>query len=588
MSAIENLRNRIDLEHIPFTERGSRLLLFRKGSELRVQLVERWVKWEQEVGHYRQRPPLIEHFTLLGADETPLDFELETYPHLIRLSTAVGLFDWTFIDPETLLVRLPAGRYGFQFSVWADEAQADRRGGTFHGKRHFAYTTNAHLTRNEIVSQAENPNHFQVSVGIDAAENGALLLNVTPRLGFNRSIPGAGNAIAEARARWQAWFDAAPPVLDIYQKHYFYAWWMMRSGLLATRYYFTREALPPSKIHYVGVWHWDQFFHAIAYRYVDTRLAEDQIRIVLDHQRPDGMLPDAIYDEGLVTHLTAPVDEDVTKPPLAAWTVLKLFEKSGHYDFLEEVYEPLLRWHNWWTTACMNGCGLCEYRHPFSSGLDDSPLWDGGMPVVSPDLNTYIYIQQESLARIAELLGNSADAARFRADAAQWAQRLVNELWDEERGWFVARHDDAPIPILTLFNLLPLWTGQLPPAIVERLLGHLTNPAEFWTEWPLPTVAVSDSHFDPMQMWRGPTWVNINYLFIEALTRCGQHDLARQLRRKTLDLLMRHADIYEYYNPLTGERPPKAAPMYGWSAALFIELAIQETRAVLRPEGTSR
>jgi glycogen debranching enzyme len=124
--------------------------------------------------------------------------------------------------------------------------------------------------------------------------------------------------------------------------------------------------------------------------------------------------------------------------------------------------------------------------------------------------------------------------------------------------------------------------------MVERLLGHLTNPAEFWTEWPLPTVAVSDSHFDPMQMWRGPTWVNINYLFIEALTRCGQHDLARQLRRKTLDLLMRHPDIYEYYNPLTGERPPKAAPMYGWSAAVFIELAIQETRAVLRPEGTSR
>ena len=58
----------------------------------------------------------------------------------------------------------------------------------------------------------------------------------------------------------------------------------------------------------------------------------------------------------------------------------------------------------------------------------------------------------------------------------------------------------------------------------------------------------------------------------------GQPDLARRLSRETLAMIQRHPDIYEYYNPLTGERPPKAAPIFGWTSAVFIDLALQETR----------
>ena len=84
--------------------------------------------------------------------------------------------------------------------------------------------------------------------------------------------------------------------------------------------------------------------------------------------------------------------------------------------------------------------------------------------------------------------------------------------------------------------------------------------------------------FDPMQMWRGPSWMNINYLFVEALTRINQTELATKLRRDTLETIMQQRDIYEYYNPITGERPPKAAPIFGWTSAVFIDLAIQESR----------
>ncbi len=53
-------------------------------------------------------------------------------------------------------------------------------------------------------------------------------------------------------------------------------------------------------------------------------------------------------------------------------------------------------------------------------------------------------------------------------------------------------------------------------------------------------------------------------------------ELARELRRRTLELIASRDDIYEYYNPETGANPPSAASIFGWSSAVFIDLAIQE------------
>jgi glycogen debranching enzyme len=76
-------------------------------------------------------------------------------------------------------------------------------------------------------------------------------------------------------------------------------------------------------------------------------------------------------------------------------------------------------------------------------------------------------------------------------------------------------------------------------------------------------------------MWRGPVWANINYFFNEALRQIGRYDLAHTLREKTLDLMMNQSSIYEYYNSITGEPPATAAGVFGWSAAVFIDLSIQ-------------
>jgi len=576
------LKDRINLREIPFSERGSRLLVFQSNDRLTIRLAERWFKREGQLSAYRKRPPLIDQWVFIDGEGNALKLRLTTYPDRIYFETHIGTFTLAFADAETLLITLPAVPCGIKFNANLDKIQTDRRGGvlrlTGDIRRNVAYTTNARIVSH--VTTAFGIENQAVHMHLDASDGRkALLLNITPRLGFNRYIPDPAKVLDSAAQRWHEWFANAPQVADEYRAQYYYAWWIMRAGLISTRFYTTREAMTPSMIHYVGVWQWDAYFHALAYRHVEKHLAHDQIRIVLDHQREDGMIPDAVHDEGAVTHLNFPVDADVTKPPLLAWAAYKLYEEDGDSEFLDEIYEPIVRSNNWWFEKNdVDGNGLCEYQHPFSSGLDDSPLWDDGMPVESPDLNTYLYLQQEALAKIARVIGNKEDSEMWQQRAQAMAERMIELAWDADNGLFWASRNGSRVNVRTPFNLFPLITGQMPPEISSRLVAHLTDESQFWSRYPVPTVAMDDPKYDPNQMWRGPTWVNVNYLLIEGLQRSGYPELARDLRHKTLDLIGGRDDIYEYYHPSNGENPPNAASMFGWSSAVFIDLAIQAAR----------
>lgn len=573
------LKDRVDLKQVPFTERGSRLLVLQQPTGgLIIRLAERWVKLDPRVSGYRERPPIVDNFYLTDGEGRALKFDLESYPHRLNFHTELGVFSLVFHDLETLLLSLPQASCGLSFRVRVNEGQTDRRGGVLHLtgqiQRNLSYTTNRAIKTNSI--EQVNSAMVQVNLAVHAGKKGsALLINLTPRLGYNRYIPELETAFVAAARRWEGWFEAAPQVSGPFRSQYYYAWYVMRAGLISTRYFTTREAMTPSKIFYVGIWQWDAYFHALAYRHVDLRLAQDQFRIMLDHQRADGMIPDAIHDEGTITHMTFPVNADVTKPPVLAWSAWKLYESSADVEFVAEIYDAVVRWNQWWFEHNdLDGDGLCEYIHPYSSGLDDSPLWDQGMPVIAPDLNTYLYLQMESLEKMARVLGLEADARKWEERCRALLEKMIRVLWNEQQGVFDFVQGDRKVAVLTPFHLLPIMTGRLPEEICRRLVQRLQDPRDFWTQYPVPTVAKSDPKYDPQQMWRGPTWVNVNYMLIDGLQRSGYAEAAAQLRQKTLEMVSRLPDIYEYYNPETGQAPPLAASTFGWSAALFIDLMI--------------
>jgi glycogen debranching enzyme len=515
-----------------------------------------------------------------------MNMRLTAFPHAVAIDTAGGAFWLAFADEETLYLRMPKGRFSVSFRVLAGTGSVDRRGGKFVGDpehrtvhRNVAYTTNAKILSNEIRKEDERCNC--VFTRIDASAGSGWTLNITPRLGMNRSVPRAGSVLEKAERRWHSWFAGVPRVANRYRKQYYYAWWILRSGLISPRFFITREVMIPSKTQYIGAWQWDSFFHALAYRYVDRRLAENQLRIMLDHQLEDGMIPDAIHDEGMVTEMALPGSDQVvpvTKPPLIAWTARLLYAVLENRDFLSEIYEPLKRWAGWWFERNDDDRdGIVQYNHPYSSGLDDSPLWDSGMPVESPDINTYLVMSLDAMADIAGIIGYPEEGREWLRQADALTERMLDHFWDEREGLFWATKDHHPLRVLTPVSLFPLLTGRLPKSIEDRLIRHLFEKREFWTAFPIPSVAKSDPRYDPQTMWRGPTWVNINYLFIEGLERIGRLRQARRLRAKTLNMVMKNNDIYEYYHPESGKNCPKAASLFGWSSAVFVDLAIRSS-----------
>jgi len=87
--------------------------------------------------------------------------------------------------------------------------------------------------------------------------------------------------------------------------------------------------------------------------------------------------------------------------------------------------------------------------------------------------------------------------------------------------------------------------------------------------FPLPSVPLDSSYFDPTRYWQGPTWVNMNWLIIDGLKRYGFASEAEILKNRTL-FMVEKAGCSEYFNPTSGD--PEGASSFSWTAALSIDL----------------
>ncbi|MBI4492076.1 MAG: hypothetical protein HY690_04715 [Chloroflexi bacterium] len=574
LAPLDLLANALNLHAVPFTERGSRLLVMRApvGEGLTIFLAEEWLADQPGLGSHRSRP-FLGHLRPLDQDGHPLDFEVDTWPHQLRLRTARGDFLLCFVDEQCLAVGLPAGA-GLGFEVQAASV-AQREGVVrWEGLRRLALQAGPQL---RVESTAQDGTH---RVELCNAALGPATVPLA--MGEAPMLPERGlliEAVQEAAARrWAQWFAAAPPPPVRYRRPYYYAWYLLRANVLSARGSLTRDGIAPSKFRYLGVWHWDALFHALGCRHADLALALDQVRLLLEHQQPDGMIPDVVRDVGVIVR--AADGQPITKPPLLGWATLRLFEAGAGRGFLAEVYGPLVRWHRWWATTA-EGDSLPRYLHAYSSGLDDSPLWDAGLPAESPDLGAYLCVQAQSLATIARLLGRGAEADDWAQEAEGLFAQLLARLYDPATGLFWPRRGDTLVRVLTPFNLLPLWTGRLAEGQAAPLLAALADPARLWRPFPVATVSADEPTYDAQQMWRGPVWINANYLLVEALLAARQPALARRLADRTLELVASQPEIAEYYDPETGAVPPSAAAGFSWSAALFIDLVLRRARGDL-------
>jgi glycogen debranching enzyme len=145
-----------------------------------------------------------------------------------------------------------------------------------------------------------------------------------------------------------------------------------------------------------------------------------------------------------------------------------------------------------------------------------------------------------------------------------------------------SRHDTRS-DVKTVTSLFPLILDGIPKREAQQLVRkHLTRADEFWTPFPVPTVAVDEPSFEPefkspmrSGLWRGPTWVATNWFLVHGLLKHGYTDEATHITTRTRQLVEKHG-FREFYHPYTGEA--YGAPGFGWSTLIVDMIAATSGR----------
>ncbi len=301
-------------------------------------------------------------------------------------------------------------------------------------------------------------------------------------------------------------------------------------------------------------------------------------------------------------------------------------------NFLRRLFPHLVALHDYLNEQrCITADGLAAILHPWESGLDNSPAWDaafeevevpeGALPeyerrdLVNADpqdrptdaaYDRFVYLamlyrdtgyddaavkeltpflvedpmtnsiwawSSHSLAEIAEILGE--DGRRFREDGERVTRAMERKLWEDEHRRFFPFDVQEGEQMLehSIVSFIPIIAPGL-----DRRKAHLTvlamDEIRHCRREPcylLPSFDVHDEDFDPRRYWRGPIWINTDWLLYRGCRAVGEEARAEELRAAILGLV-RAGGFCEYYDPHAyacyGGKP------FSWTAALYLDVAM--------------
>ena len=305
--------------------------------------------------------------------------------------------------------------------------------------------------------------------------------------------------------------------------------------------------------------------------------------------------------------------------------------------WLRHLYPRLVAQHAYLDRGRdVGGIGLPAIVHPWESGLDNSPVWDrilGGITIPPGALSPYrrfdlaradpadrptddaydafVYLAQlyrnaryqdtalltttpfvvagplfvaihlwstHALAEIAEIVGT--DPRPHRESAVRIHAAMIGHLWDAASGRFLVRNlvTGGFEPEETIVSFAPLLDPELPRHLVDAIVADLESACFHPIDGPhyvVPTYSVRAPGFDRRRYWRGPVWLNTNWLLAAGLRQHGRDDLADEIETASLQLASR-AGFYEYFDPFDGAG--RGSPDFAWTAALTVDFVMRTGR----------
>jgi hypothetical protein len=432
---------------------------------------------------------------------------------------------------------------------------------------------------------------------------------------------------------------------------------LIRQAKAVLDFNWTGEYTMPGPRLYPHQWSWDSALIALAYSRYDQDRAVRELRHLFEAQWKNGLLPQIVFNPRFTNYFPGPnfwhakespdapnhrETSGVIQPPLHATAVLYVYRHAengtGAKEFLEYAFPKLKAWHDYlYRERDPRGEGLVYIRHPWESGMDNSPMWDQIMqrlhlraeqipPYRRADIHTVSTSDRPTSTaydRFAYLVKFFADRdydeTRIRSDCpflvqdvlfnsllckanrdlaeigrvigedpssydelAEKTKGAINEkLWDEDRGIYLDYDfaDDRPIRVYFGPNLAgPLYAGISGQDRARRVVDTLENDGFGLSDeniTPIPSYDLHGYGFSEERYWRGPVWININWFLMKGLEAYGYEEHAEHLRRTIIELCWKEG-FHEYFDPTSGEG--LGSILFSWSAALLLDVLIDDGR----------
>ena len=401
----------------------------------------------------------------------------------------------------------------------------------------------------------------------------------------------------------------------------------------------------PSNNLYPHQWSWDSgwiIYGYCALNKIDR--AEKEMLSLFKYQWKNGLIPSIIFHDlqyntywpspdvwdlkNKAKHLTENINcTGIVQPPLHADACLAIFKKGidkvEGKIFLKKIYDKLLLWHKYlYQERDIYDEGIVFIRHPWESGMDNSPIWDVPLNRINiteykysscrtdnkkvnseerpTDLTYEKYIQlidlfkqcnynekeiaknsefvvqdvlfnvllQKSnyaLLEISKILEKKDDFKLINSWINKTKNGIENKFYHQGFYYDVDLKTKKPILTKTITGLSAIYFSNKTEEIVNILKKEFLVLDE--NNYCISSLSRKDQRFDSINYWRGPMWTNLTWMIINGLEKNNQLDLANKIKSNCINNI-ETLGFYEYFDSV--DNFGCGDNHFSWTASVYI------------------